>query len=293
MSDQNPANTRSDQILDLLADSVGGGLSPGAQAELDGLLRESLDYTASDLDEAAAAAAECFAAAAVDGAMPEHLRQRCIGSARAVMSESQRPASAPEARPAPSPLRFTPVREAPRSPFSFGWLAAAACLVVAAFGWLPRNQGAAVPTNPWINTTSSAPSMLDERRAFIESHADAIVWDFAKWGEEYEDVTGDVVWDPATNEGYMRFKGLPANDPKRERYQLWIVDQARGTPLQVPPVDGGLFDIGSGTGEWVVRFHARLPVEDVFGFGITVEGPDGVVISGQERKAVVALKPQA
>lgn len=293
MSDHNPANTRSDQILDLLAESVGGGLSSREQAELDGLLRESLDYAATDLDEAAAAAAECFAAASMDEAMPEHLRQRCIGSARAVMSESQSPVSVPKALTAPAPLRFTPVRGAPKSSFSVGWLAAAACLVVAVFGWLPRNQGAAVQPNPWINTTSSAPSMLDERRAFIEAHADAIVWDFAKWGDEYEGVTGDVVWDPATNEGYMRFKGLPANDPKRERYQLWIVDQARGTPLQVPPVDGGLFDIGEGTGEWVVRFRARLPVEDVFGFGITVEGPDGVVISGQERKAVVALKPQA
>lgn len=293
MSDYSAANTRSDQILDLLAESVGAGLSPREQAELDGLLRESLDYTPLDLDESAAALAECFAAASISEAMPDHLRERCIGSARAVMSESRGISTASATRPAPAPLRFTPVREPSKGAFPLGWLAAAACLVVAVFGWLPRNQGPAVQPNPWINTTSSAPSMLDERRAFIEAHAGVIVWDFAKWGDEYEGVTGDVVWDPATNVGYMRFTGLPANDPKRERYQLWIVDQARGTPLQVPPVDGGLFDIGSGTGEWVVKFHARLPVEDVFGFGITVESPEGVVISSQERKAVVALKPQA
>ncbi len=39
------------------------------------------------------------------------------------------------------------------------------------------------------------------------------------WSDEYAGVTGDVVWDPATNEGYMRFSGLPANDPNRERYR--------------------------------------------------------------------------
>lgn len=287
MSDQY-APTPADRILDLLAEQAGGGLTEAQQTEFDALLRESLDHGTGEFDEAAAALAESFAAEVEFEPMPSHVRERCIGSARAVMSE----APAEPQPPVPAPLRFSPVRETPRSGMSIGWLAAAACLVLAVFGWLPR-QSTVVPANPWINTTGNALTLLEERQAFIESHADAVVWEFVKWGDEYEGVTGDVAWDPVTNEGYMRFTGLPANDPKRERYQLWIVDSARGTPLEVPPIDGGLFDIGSDSGEWVVRFRARLPVEDVFGFGVTVEGPDGVVISDQERKAVIAVAPSS
>lgn len=286
MSDQHTPNT-TDQMLDLLAEEAGCGLSDQQHAELDALLRESLEHSSGEFEGAAAALAEAFAAETEYEPMPSQLRERCIGSARAVMSET--PAEPKVA--STQPLRFSPVREAPRSGFPLGWLAAAACLVLAVFGWLPK-QSAVVPANPWINTAGNALTLRQEREAFINAHADAVVWDFAKWGDEYADVTGDVVWDPSTNVGYMRFSGLPANDPNRERYQLWIVDSARGTPLEVPPIDGGLFDIGSDTGEWVVRFRARLPVEDVFGFGITVEDPEGVVISSQEKKAVIAIKPQ-
>lgn len=291
MSGQTPQPDRTDRLLDLLAEQAGSGLSDAQQSELDALLRESLDHSAGEFEVAAAALAEGFAAEAVE-AMPAHLRERCIGAARAVLTESP----AGPVVPVPAPLRFSVPREPSRSGLQVGWLAAAACLVLAVFGWLPKSS-LSVPANPWINTASRAPTIFEERQAFIEAHADAIIWDFAKWGDEYANVEGDVVWDPASNVGYMRFKGLPANDPKRERYQLWIVDAARGTPLEVPPVDGGLFDIGQGDGggegEWVVRFRARLPVEDVFGFGVTVESPEGVVISDQSRKAVIAVGPPA
>lgn len=291
MSGQTPQPDRTDRLLNLLAEQAGSGLSDAQQSELDALLRESLDHSAGEFELAAAALAEGFAAEVVE-AMPAHLRERCIGAARAVLSE----APAGPVVPVTAPLRFSAPRQPARSGLQVGWLAAAACLVVAVFGWLPRSS-VSVPTNPWINTTSGARTIFEERQAFIEAHADAIIWDFAKWGDEYANVEGDVVWDPASNVGYMRFKGLPANDPKRERYQLWIVDAARGTPLEVPPVDGGLFDIGqgdgAGEGEWVVRFRARLPVEDVFGFGVTVESPEGVVISDQSRKAVIAVGPPA
>ena len=286
MNDQY-APTPTDRLMDLLAEQAGSGLLDQQRAELDALLRESLEHSEGEFEFAAAALSESFAADEFE-AMPAHLRERCIGSARAVLTEApERVEMAP-----PAPIRFTPVRQPRQSALPMGWLAAAACLVLAVFGWLPNGQ-TTTPANPWINTTSNARTMLEERQAFIESHADALVWDFVKWGDEYAGVTGDVIWDPMTNEGYMRFIGLPANDPNRERYQLWIVDQARGTPLEVPPVDGGLFDIGSDTGEWVVRFRARLPVDQVFGFGITVEDPEGVVISSQDRKAVIAVKPQA
>ena len=133
MSDQHtPAPV--DRMLDLLAEQAGGGLSDAQQAELDALLRESLDHGTGEFDEAAAALAESFAAEVEFESMPSHVRERCIGSARAVMSE----APIESKSSAPVPLRFTPLREPSRSGFSIGWLAAAACLALAVFGWLPR-----------------------------------------------------------------------------------------------------------------------------------------------------------
>ena len=43
----------------------------------------------------------------------------------------------------------------------------------------------------------------------------------------------------------MRIRGLAPNDPTREQYQLWVVESSRGTPLEVPPVDGGVFNVDS------------------------------------------------
>jgi hypothetical protein len=38
--------------------------------------------------------------------------------------------------------------------------------------------------------------------------------------------SGDVVWNAAEEKGYMRISGLPPNDPDKERYQLWVFDEA-------------------------------------------------------------------
>ncbi|MFI4892072.1 MAG: hypothetical protein ACIAQ0_01360, partial [Phycisphaerales bacterium JB058] len=61
MSDHHTQDA-ADKILDLLAEQSGGGLSDAQQAELDALLRESLDHQSGEFDESAAALAEAFAA---------------------------------------------------------------------------------------------------------------------------------------------------------------------------------------------------------------------------------------
>ncbi len=38
-------------------------------------------------------------------------------------------------------------------------------------------------------------------------------------------ISGDVVWSNSLQKGYVTFRGLPANDPGKETYQLWIVDE--------------------------------------------------------------------
>lgn len=94
-------------------------------------------------------------------------------------------------------------------------------------------------------------------------------------GNGYEEVTGEVLFRPDRQEGYMRFAGLPVNDPAVSQYQLWIVDPERDTKH---PVDGGVFDVVA-TGEVVVPIRAALSVPAPTVFVITVEKPGGVVVS--------------
>ena len=296
MTNNTPNNSSggpSDRLLDLLAEQAASGLDEQSAAELETLLETEMGVEQDHFDESVSAAAEAFVAADFEP-MPMHLRERCIGSAKAVAAEAE--------KQAPAPIKFeehknvrtvsAPAGASGGALSSMGWIAAAACLMLAVVGWMPKPGANPIQVDPWINITSNQAGLAEECDSFIREHAEAIIWEWAKWGDEYAGVTGNVVWDPATNEGYMRFTNLPANDPNVERYQLWIVDQARGTPLQVPPVDGGMFDCqASQGGEWIVHFKARLPVGDAFGFGVTLEGPDGVVVSDQVIKTVIAVAP--
>lgn len=290
MSTGQPHNpTDADRLLDLLTEQAATGLDSNEQAELDRLLLGQSEYENDSFDEAAGALSEVFANAAFEP-MPENLRERCIGSAHAVrLTRVQDEAPAPiklEAKPVPVPSNNTWS--------SMGWVAAAACLMLAVFGWLQTPRSTVLtPAEPWINVSGNQTVLATSRDEFIKAHAEAVIWDWSAWGDEYADVSGDVVWDPETNEGYMRFTNLPANDPNESHYQLWIVDQTRGTPLEVPPVDGGMFDVEQTAegGEWIVHFKARLPVGDAFGFGVTLEGPDGAVVSEQQKKTVIAVSP--
>ena len=101
-------------------------------------------------------------------------------------------------------------------------------------------------------------------------------------------MSGEVVWSASTQQGYMRFRGLPANDPRVRQYQLWIFD---ATQDERYPIDGGVFDIGAATpganGETIVPIAAKLSVREPKLFAVTVEKPGGVVVSGREH--IVAL----
>jgi anti-sigma-K factor RskA len=96
--------------------------------------------------------------------------------------------------------------------------------------------------------------------------------------------SGDVVWSPSEQRGYMRLLGLAANDPRVAQYQLWIFDKGRDARY---PVDGGVFDVAAG-GEVVVPIAAKLHVDAPTLFAVTVERPGGVVVSDRKRIAVLA-----
>jgi hypothetical protein len=141
-----------------------------------------------------------------------------------------------------------------------GW-AVAACLAVAVVGTYPLRQIGLTP-------------------AVVAARPTAATFP-AKTG------AGEVVWDTPSQQGFLTVRGLPPNDPAKERYQLWIVDAARTDPKHAQPVDGGLFDVGP-DGSATVPVRAALPVRQAAAFAVTREGPDGVVVSAGPHLAVFA-----
>lgn len=166
--------------------------------------------------------------------------------------------------------RALPARVVPfwRHP-ALGWMAAAGLAVLL---WLPREG-----ETPGV-------SLAEQRQALLQSAA-AVQWEFAGTAD-FSDLEGDVVWTDDNQNGFMRFRGLPANDPTQAQYQLWIVDPERDER----PVDGGVFDIPVGGGEVVVPIRAALRVDQPVAFVITVEQPGGVVVSRQETVAAIAQR---
>jgi anti-sigma-K factor RskA len=146
--------------------------------------------------------------------------------------------------------------------------AASLIALVGAGWWLLRGRGA--------QTAAAA------RAELLASASDVatLMWQ----PKEAAGASGDVVWSPSAQRGFMRFVGLPPNDPATSQYQLWIFDRRRD---QAFPVDGGVFDVSS-TGEVVVPITAKLRVDDATLFAVTVERPGGVVVSRREHIAVLA-----
>jgi anti-sigma-K factor RskA len=158
-----------------------------------------------------------------------------------------------------------------------GWAAAAALAIAFVVTGGPGLAPSAVPKTLSL-------TLAEERAALIRSEPNllAVAW---KGSPEttYAGVTGDVVWSDRRQQGYLRVTGLPANDPSRAQYQLWIVAPDRDTH----PVDGGVFDVGS-AGETVIPIHAKLGVRTPKAFAITLEQAGGVVVSKGPMLAVAA-----
>lgn len=221
--------------------------------------------------------------------------------------------------PAPSGQAFGPVSTSPPSnvvplqPASAranapsrafaigGWVAAAACLVLAIGALLRRPPPAPVVTLPVVPSTSTpatsvapplptptavasmTPAELREKLLASEGSARA-EWTPTK-DPLGKSATGEVVWNKEQQKGTMRFKGLAKNDPTRAQYQLWIFDKTRDEKY---PVDGGVFDVDSETGDVIVPIRATLPVNTPVLFAVTLEKPGGVVVSKREHIVVTA-----
>ncbi len=164
-----------------------------------------------------------------------------------------------------------------------GWLAAAACLAIAFAG--VRESRQLQKQVVALKAEKAPPDYLALRKAML-SQGNALKpvdWTPTAY-PGMQTVSGDVVWSDAKQEGYMRFVGLPANDPRQQVYQLWIF---AANQEETHPVDGGVFNVNA-NGEVIIPITAKLFVERPSLFAITIEKPGGVVVSKRDKLALIA-----
>lgn len=264
-------------LMDLLIKEATEGLTAEESARLAALLREVPAAERSAMERTVAA---LFAAGAgKPEAMPAGLKDRILANAPGKAGAAST-AQVSAGNVTPFPGRST--RRGGMSPAA-GWWAAAASLVLAIAGWWPRIVGDHAPPPPVAEVTAEA-----ARKAMLAEQSTLQV---SLTAASDKPLTGDVVFDPVRQVGFLRFQGIPANDPRLAQYQLWIADAGRKQP---EPVDGGVFDVtpqATASGDVIIPFRAKLPVGKAAAFVVTMEQPGGVVVSKQERVLALAKVP--
>jgi anti-sigma-K factor RskA len=267
------------RIEELLAGDVLGDLSQEELRELQALPRDGYDELFSSLERTAAAVN--LAGLKSTEPIPPNLASRLRLSGRQFLEQEFAKAQSTAASEtngnevAPAgmvrPGGGVSLREVA------AWLGLAVAILICVTLWYDARQPGAPPTQ-----TAS----ISERRQALLSDSDELIrttWN-AGTTPFPEAVDGDVVWSNEKQEGYMRFVGLPVNDPVVEQYQLWIIDPLRDEV----PIDGGVFNITQ-LGESIVPIDPKLTVIQPKAFAITIEKPGGVVVSKQERLPLLAM----
>lgn len=250
---------------DLLADRAVWGLSDAEHDELRGA-----GAAGDESFELAAAAVDLACGAGRRSRMPEELRARVLADATARFG-----AMKPAAAESPTRRRGLPAW--------LPWTVAAAACVMAGVGLVGWRSA--------IGGSGGQAMTTAERREAILSSRGAGRWNWVDFAHpvtqeapEIRGVSGDVVWSQAEQRGVMRLRGLKRNDPGVERYQLWIIDK-RGLDQRV---NGGVFDAGA-EGETLVEFKPELAIDGAAIFAVTIERPEGVVVSTMERRVCAAI----
>jgi hypothetical protein len=198
--------------------------------------------------------------------LPPALRSSISDAGRSFVSEATSNSETPIVRTvAAQTIRLREV---------IAWISClAASLLAVYFGQSQLNQGdrqgpAAITRDSLI---ASSPDLVQTR------------WETARIMKG-KAVSGDIVWSDTLQSGFMRFVGMPVNEPSISQYQLWIYDPSRDSE----PIDGGVFDITS-TKETIVAIQAKLRVSQPVAFAVTIEKPGGVVVSDQKRLSLLAF----
>jgi anti-sigma-K factor RskA len=296
------------RLVELLVQRAVDGLNSSERAELKALLEEENYVDAGRFEYTAAALLLAGdVEQIVPEEMPDSLRDRLY--AQAEMFEStmappprQRSSSgqpqvisiAGRSRSSASPQSSAaqqsspakqPAARKPSSSYSLqskaGWFAAAASVLIAVAGWWPRLENGAQPSEAVPVAT-----VLKQEREKLLAQEGVVqrTWQTTQ-DPAASGVTGDVVWDPESQNGFVRFRGLQANNANEQQYQLWIFD---GTRDERYPVDGGVFDVPAGQSEVIIPIKAKLEIRDPALFAVTIEKAGGSVVSSRDRIVVLA-----
>lgn len=284
-----------ERIAELLIRAWEEGLSASERQELQGLMAFSNDMAPDDFEYAAAALHVALTAPRLQE-LPVTLRQtilaQSIGTeAPGALAVAPLPLSEKSAVPADLPEEADPRRP----PFAWGWsIALAATLLLALLGWLRPGPSTPGPVEDVaLQAPPPKPTAAQRRQALLQQEGLALVR--AEWSPtddphlEGRTLAGDVVWSPERQEGYMRFVGLPSNDPDNHQYQLWVFDGSRDARF---PVDGGVFDVADSDDATVVPIRTPIPVRDVQMFAVTLEPPGGVVVSDRDHVLALGKPPE-
>ena len=274
-----PQNQPDEALVDLLIKQVTEGLSSAEQRTLETQDSEASSRALRELEQAVAAVT---LAARGDGApVPAALAAKIAAQADAHFAKAGGITDLSAARTA---------RQAKPSgsSSSLGWLAAAACLIVAIFGWMrsppPAPATVEAPRPQLTPPPVRVPTAAEERQALLAQAESLKIQLQATKDPAAAGVSGDVVWDPKTQKGYFHFVGLASNDPKVRQYQIWIFDAARDKRY---PIDGGVFDVPADSNDIVIPIRATLKVLQPAAFAVTVEKPGGVVVSARDHVVVL------
>lgn len=261
-----PDGPEEDRLFDLMRDRAVHGLDDDGMRELNRLAAVHQDLDVECYDRAAAALDIVFADRRC-APMPKELEARIaaaaprvIGSVRAeqgsiTSSRMRDDEAAREVASTPTWIAWS------------GWIAALAAAIVAMVAWT-RSPASPSPT-----------LVTRELRAAVDAAPDHLVLPWTRTEDvDGRNVSGEVHWSTVLQRGYMRFRGLPANDPTLAQYQLWIFDEPRGSDH---PVDGGVFDVADE--DVFVPIDAKIRVSRPSMFAVTAELPGGVVVSRRER----------
>lgn len=283
MSTKPPLPLTSDEqsrLEDLLADRAVFGLDAEESAELSELLNKSQQADDPTFDNLAANLTIGMLAGPASEPLPPTLREQLLDDAAEFDFEASTP-TATSPTPSEGAATRDPLGPVRRLEWPLYTMAAIAAGLLVSF---------------YINKPTEPP-LPDQRVALIAEADDLVQVSWAPQEDasldklEGDGAYGDVVWSDSAQSGYMRFRGLKANDPNIEQYQLWVFDEARNADH---PVDGGVFDIPAGLadGEVIIPIDAKLSITKATLFAITVEKPGGVVVSDRSRLPLLAARQE-
>ncbi|HEX8249149.1 MAG TPA: anti-sigma factor [Pyrinomonadaceae bacterium] len=272
-------------MLELLSGKAFSDLSETELAELAELEKLFPELENDDSFEIAASAVS-LTNLDVSEPLPAHLQAKILADADKYFASPAEASASVRETSGEEEYQKTFAFEPKRSPWQWlGWLAAAfACIALAVNVWMTRFQPREIAGNatPTPTVTPQKLSPAQEREQLLNS-VDTVQTTFTNPKNPGE-ILGDVAWSDSAQKGFLRLRGVPANDATKEQYQLWIFASNQDPKT---PVDGGVFDV-SESGEVIIPIDAKIKVQKPTLFAVTAEKPGGVVVSKQEKMMAIA-----